>query len=387
MKIAIIKKDFLGIGGGGAENYAQNICSELINRGHIIYVLSERFDAEERENLIHISVPKHKLFSTSGTTNFHKNVQKILLTAKKKYQFNIVYALSRTYPTDIFRVTEQVHIEWVKIGYSRLHKLNLRHRGILNLEKNICSIPNVKAIVTNSEMAKAQIISNYSFPKNAISVIRNGVDRTKYYTITNEFEIDLIRQRYLLKKDLASKFILLFVATNYRIKGLKYAIKTLALLDQKIRDNTLLFVVGNDNSEPYKKLAKFYGVENNILFLGQKDNLRDYYANSDLLFFPSLGEPFANICLEAFACGLPVLTTALNGSSEIVSHGINGFVVSSPTKTKQMASLITEYHNLQPAEKSKFSKSALNASLSYSWKNHVNNLEELFYKLQTKSTD
>ena len=181
---------------------------------------------------------------------------------------------------------------------------------------------------------------------------------------------------------------MLFVATNYKIKGLEYAIETLALLEQKVRAKTLLFIIGNDNIKPYKKLAKLYGVENNVLFLGQKDNLRNYYASSDLLFFPSLGEPFANICLEAFACGLPVLTTALNGSSEIVTNGTNGFVVPSPFETKMMASLITEYYSLKPSEKNKFSNSALNASsLFYSWKNHVDDLEELFEEIQTESSD
>ena len=105
-----------------------------------------------------------------------------------------------------------------------------------------------------------------------------------------EFEKDLIRERYLLKRDLTSKFILLFVATNYKIKGLEYAIETLALLEQKVRAKTLLFIIGNDNIKPYKKLAKLYGVENNVLFLGQKHNLRNYYASSDLLFFPNLND-------------------------------------------------------------------------------------------------
>ncbi len=387
MKIAIIKKDFLGIGGGGAENYAQNICSALINRGHELYILSEQFDAEERENLIHIPVPKNKGFSTSGTMSFHKKVQKVLLTAKKKYQFSIVYALSRTYPVDIFRVTEQVHIEWMQIGYSRLQFLNLRHRGILKLEKKTCCSSNTKIIITNSLMAKKQVIANYSFPGDGINIIRNGIDRKKYFTVSNEFEKKMIRERYSLKKDLTSKFILLFVATNYKIKGLKYAIETLSTLDQKIKDNSLLIVIGEDNPSPYIKLAKFYGVENNIIFFGQKDDLRDFYVASDLLFFPSLGEPFANICLEAFACGLPVLTTALNGSSEIVGNGTNGYVVPTPFDTGKMASLITEYYNLKPSDKTAFSISAHNTSMSYSWKKHVDQLEDLFGGLQTEPTD
>jgi UDP-glucose:(heptosyl)LPS alpha-1,3-glucosyltransferase len=44
--------------------------------------------------------------------------------------------------------------------------------------------------------------------------------------------------------------------------------------------------------------------------------------------FPTQYDPFANVCLEALACGLPVVTTSSNGAAEILEEGRDGFVVS-----------------------------------------------------------
>ena len=51
---------------------------------------------------------------------------------------------------------------------------------------------------------------------------------------------------------------------------------------------------------------------------------------ADAFVFPTVYEPFSNACLEAMAAGLPVVTTAVNGASEVLRHGVSGFVVDDP---------------------------------------------------------
>jgi UDP-glucose:(heptosyl)LPS alpha-1,3-glucosyltransferase len=52
------------------------------------------------------------------------------------------------------------------------------------------------------------------------------------------------------------------------------------------------------------------------------------YAGADVFVLPTLYDPFANTCLEAMACGLPVVTTEANGVAELLQDGINGCVLS-----------------------------------------------------------
>src|SRR5476649_411631 len=51
------------------------------------------------------------------------------------------------------------------------------------------------------------------------------------------------------------------------------------------------------------------------------------YAAADVFLLPTLYDPFANVTLEALAAGLPVITSAQNGASEIMTHETNGFIL------------------------------------------------------------
>jgi UDP-glucose:(heptosyl)LPS alpha-1,3-glucosyltransferase len=374
MKIAILRKDY-NTRGGGAEVYAANMCSALVQRGHEVTVFSETFLAETNKDIRHVRIKRSFLSGFSRTSSFHRKVQKSL----KKYggDFDLVFALSRTWPSDVFRVTESLHAEWMKIRYHKWNRLNPRHRGILKLERDIFKSGNTKLVVTNSELTKRQAAENFGFPEDRITVVYNGVDHARFHPVENRKEFSKIRN--ILNID-DKKFVLLFPAANFKIKGLENAIRTISLLDETLRNRTLLLVAGGDREEPYRELAGKLGVSGNIRFVGRKSNMREYYASADLLFYPTLYEPFANVCLEAFSCGLPVLTTSLNGAAEIVRENVNGFIVPAASAEDMMARYIAKFANLSEAERTGFSDSAYMTSLNYNWTKHVEQLEKVFLR-------
>ena len=73
-----------------------------------------------------------------------------------------------------------------------------------------------------------------------------------------------------------------------------------------------------------------------ILFLGQTSSIEELYCASDILIHPALYDPFSNVCLEEMARGLPVMTTRLNGASEIIEDGCTGLVVDTPGEVEKM---------------------------------------------------
>jgi UDP-glucose:(heptosyl)LPS alpha-1,3-glucosyltransferase len=109
-----------------------------------------------------------------------------------------------------------------------------------------------------------------------------------------------------------------------------------------------LRVIGRDRIEPYLRLAKECGVENLIRFEGPSGKIQEAYRAADLLVFPTLYDPFANVCLEALACGLPVLTTTTNGSSEVITEGADGYVVDGAEAglAENLVARITEFVTL-----------------------------------------
>ena len=382
MKIAIIKRKYMSEGGGGAERYARMIANGLIQKGHTIYILAKNFIGEESVNLIHIPVPSSHGINSSGNTAFHKSVQKILPKERNKYNFDIVYSISRTYPSDIFRVTEQVHIEWMKLFYSSIQKMNPRHRGILNLEKHIFQLKSTKAVVSNSQLVKDLVVKHYGFPAERIHVLRNGIDRSIFFPPTSPAEKQKLRRDLISDTITDNTIVLSFTSENFKIKGLDFAIQAISKLKPELQNKTLLAVLGGDNPAEFQKLADSLGVGNNITFLGRHKNPRNFYASADLMLYPSMGEPFGNVCLEACACGVPVLTTECNGSCEVVDPGKNGYIISSASDVDKMTEYINDFIRLDSVEKDDFSKNAVQATEPYSWDKHVDQLEKLIQEVR-----
>ena len=102
-----------------------------------------------------------------------------------------------------------------------------------------------------------------------------------------------------------------------------------------------LLVAGRQKAGPYLRLVRKNGYVDNILFLGHVEKIESIFCASDMFILPTFYDPFSNVCLEAMACGLPVITTKLNGASEIIEDGVSGFVVDSPLQIEEMVTAAT----------------------------------------------
>ena len=397
MKIAVIKKNYSSQG-GGAERYTRMVCESLAAKGHDVFVLSETFDAEKTDRIDHILVPSPALSmpSSSGTMAFHRRVRRLLDSRSLRQKpdtraprFDVVYALSRTFPVDVFRATEQIHADWLCQSYSPAQRLNPRHRGILWLEEKIYDPANTKAVVTNSSLAKKLISSNFKFPEDRLHVIRNGVDRRTFRPADID-EKKALRRDILLtcaaEEAEANQLLVLFAAGNFRIKGLDYAIRALREAEAASGARMRLLVVGDDKPGPYVKLAAKLGLWDRVHFLGGRRDMRSCYAAADILLLPSLGEPFANVCLEACACALPVITTERNGSSELIQDGTNGFIIKEASDIGAIAARLSQFANFSPGRRLVFADAALRASATYTWESHIDSLEALLLKSSKNTT-
>ena len=83
-----------------------------------------------------------------------------------------------------------------------------------------------------------------------------------------------------------------------------------------------LLVAGRGNERYYKS--------KHVQFLGEIPHPARIYSAADIFILPTIYDPFSNACLEALACGLPVITTRGNGFSEIIEHEVHGSIVDFP---------------------------------------------------------
>jgi UDP-glucose:(heptosyl)LPS alpha-1,3-glucosyltransferase len=339
MKIAIVQKTFAHK--GGAEQYAINLVEELIRQGHDITVLAHQWDRALSHGPKVQYVPMIKAPSFLQTLSFVQNTQKSL----SKGHYDIVHSLSRVFPQDVYRMGDGIHRYWLMVQErNRLKRLlnffSLKHSVILWVEKQIFKKGNYRRIISNSNLCKDHAIQYYGVDPSLIRVIRNGVDFNRFNPHVRLAYRNKLRKIYDIDEN---DVVILFVAMNFRRKGLIPLLTAIGSLPRTCR--VKLLVVGKEKTGHFTRLASKLGINGNVVFVGPTSKIEEYYGGADLFVLPTYYDPFANVCLEALACGLPVVTTRTNGASELIRDGINGFVVSNPDDVKGLSEAIMELMN------------------------------------------
>jgi len=158
--------------------------------------------------------------------------------------------------------------------------------------------------------------------------------RSRSYRIHNGVDCERFRPASNLRR--SKEVILLFVGTGFERKGLGFCIGALKHLPGNVR----LRIMGKGDVERYKSMARKHRVDSRVEFLGTQQDIAMIYREADLLVHPAIYEPFANVCLEALASGLPVITSRINGASEVIEHGKSGAIVEDPSDTFGLADAV-----------------------------------------------
>jgi glycosyltransferase involved in cell wall biosynthesis len=199
---------------------------------------------------------------------------------------------------------------------------------LLNLDRILCFF--ATHIYPEGEGVKNDLINN-NVTKKPLKVIANGnvngID-------TNYFNASVFSnaQNQELKNKLGiseTDFIFVFVGRLVKDKGINELIAAFEFL-QKEKSNVKLLLVGNyeTNLDPlFPKTIAIIKENPAIISVGFQDDVRPYFAISNVLVFPSYREGFPNVVLQAGAMGLASIVTNINGCNEIVSNKINGLII------------------------------------------------------------
>ena len=155
----------------------------------------------------------------------------------------------------------------------------------------------------------------------------NGID-TSFFTPKTVYE----ETKQQLRQELGVKendFLFVFVGRMVGDKGLNELIAAFPTIHAQ-HPNAHLLLVGNFERELDPLLPQTEEVISNhpnIHAVGYKSNVKDYFAISDALVFPSYREGFPNVVMQAGAMGLPSIVTDINGCNEIIEEDTNGIII------------------------------------------------------------
>ncbi len=124
---------------------------------------------------------------------------------------------------------------------------------------------------------------------------------------------------------------LLFVGSGFVTKGLDRAIRALAALraahpGRKLR----LLVAGQDGAGRFALLARRQQLQDQVTFLGGRDDIPDLMLAADLLVHPARSEAAGIVLLEALVAGLPVVVSAVCGYAHHIAAADSGLVLPEP---------------------------------------------------------
>lgn len=89
-----------------------------------------------------------------------------------------------------------------------------------------------------------------------------------------------------------------------------------------------LFIAGDGPLEgELKELARELGVEDQVHLLGFRRDVYRLSSAADLFLFASRQEGLSVSVMEAMACGLPIVASAIRGNTDLIDHGKGGFLV------------------------------------------------------------
>jgi glycosyltransferase involved in cell wall biosynthesis len=155
-------------------------------------------------------------------------------------------------------------------------------------------------------------------PGERIRVISNGVDTERFFPVSR------VAAREALGLPLDRRIILSIGGLNEG-KGHHHVIEILPALRKRHPDLLYVIVGGGQPGNTYRpvleRMIHDRGLEPHVLLAGERthDEIPRWMGAADLFCLATRSEGWANVLLEALACGRPVVSTRVGGNAEIVT--------------------------------------------------------------------
>ncbi len=182
-----------------------------------------------------------------------------------------------------------------------------------------------------------QMEQSLGAPQDRSLVIRNGVDLDRFQPLDREAARKALGER-------ADGVLLLSVGNLIELKGHHLVIQAL----QAFPGARLMVVGAGPMRAELEALAASLGLQDRVTFTGRQpnDQLKTYYSAANALVLASSREGWANVLLEAMACGTPVVATRVNGTPEVVASPDAGRLADArdvPHLVQALKSLLADY--------------------------------------------
>lgn len=298
---------------GGAERQAILSVAELQRLGHtaemIVYHPDREYgDLIERENVNLVEI-KRKGFLRSG---------RILGLARhfRRGGFDVVHAFGGTAGFYAAIAAKLARVPAVFGGY----RVEYKERGLIRLMNRFCDRL-VDGWIVNSRAIADSMIESLGVKPEKFHIVYNGIRPQQFRSTLSKSEA---KRKFDIPDDrlVVSKVARLHPQKNHRM-FLDMAAHVL-----ENRPATHFMVVGEGAlKQDLIAYAQSLGVSSAVTFTGNRPDIEDVLAATDISVLTSDFEGFPNVLIEAMSVGICVVSTDYPGIDELITDGREGFVV------------------------------------------------------------
>lgn len=246
----------------------------------------------------------------------------------------------------LFTLTPYSNIFGIAVGWwagvpvrvsSQRGALKDTHPLLLQLDAAVANSALVSQMTAVSKSTRDFCVQVEGIRRDKLTVIANGI----YQDERPIGPTDALRHALGIP---AGDKICLTVARLHRQKGLDYLVASAEIVLRSHPNTTFLLAGEGEMRAELQKMIDAPGLTGRVRLLGNRKDVSELLALADLFVFPTLYEGMSNALLEAMAATVPIVTTAVEGTAELITDQRTGRVVP-PMNSAALADAIDELLN------------------------------------------
>ncbi len=255
---------------------------------------------------------------------------------------DLVVGMNKMPGLDAYYAGDSCYQHKARTQRSAGYRLLPRYRSLLRSERAVFAATADTEVLTISDAETPTFRRYYQTPSQRFHALPPGIERDRRASADRS----AIRRRMRARLGVGeAECLLLFIGSGFIKKGLDRLLKGFKALPRELFARTWLYVLGDDNADPFRRLAARLGIGERVRFMGGRSDVPDYLFAADAFVLPAYDENAGMAILEAMIAGTPALVTQNCGYAHYLRQARAGLVTPTPyqqdTFNAQLAELIT----------------------------------------------
>lgn len=305
---------------GGAERLTFDICNELNKRKDVdvrLFIFKDKNDFGERSFIQYIP-------ASISLSIYKKNRAEVELLQQAIEEFAPDVIHTHLFLSEIVsRSCNYPKAKWFSHFHDnmpQLKKFNWIHgwnkSSLFRLYEKRYLYKQYRKNGGNDFIAISQNAFDYArgvVPEDSkIHYLKNAIDYNAFY--------------HPVRKHEGKPFRLVNAGNFHLKKNQQFLVDVMEVLVEQNQDVELVLLGAGWEFENVKRKVAEKQLQHCIKLEGNVSNVKDYLIRSDLYVHAAYYEPFGLVLLEGMAAGLPVVSLNGGGNTDIIKHGINGYI-------------------------------------------------------------